>query len=80
MEGSLILRGRQITSDDLPLIQFFIQTYWQRGRKLISRELSRQWHWYQPNGNLKDMACRELLLRLERMGLIQLPSRRNSAN
>jgi hypothetical protein len=25
------------------------------------------------------MACREILLRLERMGLIQLPPRRNSA-
>ena len=80
MEGSLILRGRQITSHDLPLILSLIQTHFHRGRKFISQELCRQWHWYQPNGNLKDMACREILLRLERMGLIQLPPRQHSAN
>ena len=33
-----------------------------------------------PNGRLKDMACRELLLTLSRMGLITLPSRINNAN
>jgi hypothetical protein len=79
MEGTLILRGHQITPDDLSLILSLIQTHWQRGRKFISRELCHQWQWYQPNGNLKDMACREILLRLEQMGLIQLPPRRNSA-
>jgi hypothetical protein len=79
MEGTLVIRGRQITSHDLPLIQSLIQTHWNQGRKFISRELCHQWQWFQPNGNLKDMACREILLRLERMGLIQLPPRRNSA-
>jgi hypothetical protein len=79
MEGTLIIRGRQITPDDLSFIQSLIQDHWQRGRKFISRELCHHWHWYQPNGNLKDMACRELLLRLERMGLTQLPPRKNSA-
>jgi len=80
MEETLIIRGRPITPDDLTLIQSLIQTHWQRGRKFISGELCHHWQWYQPNGNLKDMACRELLLRLERRGLIQLPPRRNPAN
>jgi len=79
MEGTLILRGRPVSPDDLTLIQSLIQTHFHRGRKFISRELCHQWQWYQPNGNLKDMACREILLRLERMGLIQLPPRQNSA-
>jgi len=79
MEGTLIIRGRPITPDDLTFIQSLIQTHWKQGRKFISRELCHHWQWYQPNGNLKDMACRELLLRLERMGLIQLPPRKNSA-
>ncbi|MBU4078554.1 DUF4338 domain-containing protein [Patescibacteria group bacterium] len=79
MEGTLIIRGRQITPNDLTFIQSLIQDHWQRGRKFISRELCHHWQWYQPNGHLKDMACRELLLRLERMGLIQLPPRQNSA-
>jgi len=79
MEETLVIRGHQVTPNDLALIQCLIQTHWQRGRKSISRELCHHWQWYQPNGNLKDMACRELLLRLERMGLIQLPPRKNSA-
>jgi hypothetical protein len=37
-------------------------------------------NWRQPNGHLKDMACRELLLTLNRKGLITLPPRLASAN
>ena len=35
--------------------------------------------WFQPNGRLKDMACRELLLTLSRKDLITLPPRLSSA-
>jgi hypothetical protein len=35
------------------------------------------WNWKQPNGWLKDRACRDLLLALERFGEIQLPPRKN---
>ncbi len=80
MEGTLIIRGRPITPDDLTFIQSLIQTHWKQGRKFISRELCHHWHWYQPNGNLKDMACREILLRLERINLIQLPPSLSDAN
>lgn len=80
MRETLIIRGRLITPDELTLIHNLIQTHWQRGRKFISQELCRQWQWYQPNGCLKDMAARELLLRLERRGFIQLPPRLRSAN
>lgn len=79
MEEPLTLRGRQVTPKDLTFIQSLIRDHWHQGRKSISRELSHHWQWYQSNGNLKDMACREILLRLEQMGLIQLPPRRNSA-
>lgn len=80
MRETLTIRGRLITPDNLTLIHNLIQTHWQRGRKFISQELCRQWQWYQPNGCLKDMAARELLLRLERRGFIQLPPRLRSAN
>jgi len=73
LEAPLTTRGRQITPEHLPLILSLIQTRLHRGRKFISRELCRQWQWYQPNWNLKDMTCREFLFRLERMGLIQVP-------
>nr|MBC8417525.1 DUF4338 domain-containing protein [Desulfobacterales bacterium] len=39
-----------------------------------------EWNWRQPNGRLKDMACREVLLTLKRKGLISLPPRLYSAN
>ena len=80
MKDTLILRGRPITSDDLTLIQSLIKEHWQKGRKFISQELCRKWQWYQPNGNLKDMATREILLRLQRMDLIELPPGRTNGN
>ncbi len=66
-------RGREISEKDLTKIKEIISLYFSSGRRQISRELSRYWSWYQPNGQLKDMACREILLRLERAGHIKLP-------
>ena len=73
MEQNLILRGRSVTSQDLNLIRSLVDQYQQQGRTFISKELCRIWNWHQPNGVLKDMACRELLRRLEQKGLITLP-------
>jgi len=68
-------RGRDITVEDVKDIKNIIRIHYHKGRKHISRELSRHWRWYQPNGNLKDMACREILLKLHRQGLVKLPPR-----
>ena len=68
-------RGRDITGKDVEAINKIISQYYGRGRNYISQELSRYWKWYQPNGNLKDMACREILLKLHRQGLVKLPPR-----
>lgn len=74
-------RGRDITQKDIEAINKLITKYYSKGRKYISEELSRYWRWYQPNGNLKDMACREILLKLHRMDIIELPpSRRGITN
>ena len=66
-------RGRDVTQKDIEAIKKLVSRYYSKGRKYISQELSRHWKWYQPNGNLKDMACREILLKLHRMDLIKLP-------
>jgi len=50
------------------------QPHWSRWR--ISRELARLWDWRTPTGQLKDMAARTLLLKLEQRGWIVLPTRR----
>ncbi len=65
--------GRIIKEDDLTFIQKVIRQHWKKGRTFISKELCRRWNWRQPNGYLKDVLCRSLLLRLDRSGFIQLP-------
>ena len=76
----ITIRKRTIHKADLELIQATVNKHWDRGRKQISKVLCQQWNWLQPNGRLKDMACREVLLTLNRKGLITLPPRLNSAN
>jgi hypothetical protein len=76
MEQKLILRGRPVTSQDLDLVRSLVHQHQDQGRTFISKQLCRIWNWHQPNGALKDMACRELLRRLEQKGLIQLPPKK----
>ena len=76
----LTVRKKTITELDLPLIQDAVDRHWDKGRKHISKILCQEWNWRQPNGRLKDMACRELLLTLNRKGLITLPPRLISAH
>jgi hypothetical protein len=76
----ITIRKRTIAEADLELIQATVDEYWDKGRKHISKILCQEWNWRQPNGRLKDMACREVLLTLNRKGLITLPPRLNSAN
>lgn len=72
-ENVYIIRNRRIDSSDLQTIRQFIETHWARGRSFISRQLCKHWNWCQPNGLLKDQACRALLLKLEQKGEVQLP-------
>ena len=45
-------------------------------RTQLSRELCERWDWRRPTGQWRDMACRDLLLKLERAGHLVLPPRR----
>ena len=76
----MTIRKKTIHAEDIQFIQDVIDENWSRGRTQISRILCRKWKWFQPNGRLKDMACREVLLTLHRKGLIRLPPRLSSAN
>lgn len=73
MERSRIIQGRRVTANDIGLIRQLISHHpdWHRTR--LSRELSRQWNWVTANGQLKDMAARSLLRKLDAEGLIRLP-------
>lgn len=69
----LILRGRRFTLAEVESIRAIIASGRCRTRTALSRDICTLLNWYQPNGRLKDMACRDALLRLDRAGLIQLP-------
>ena len=74
----ITIRKRTITACDLENIQTTVNKHWRKGRSSISKILCRKWNWIQPNGHLKDMACREVLLTLNRKGLLKLPPRQTN--
>jgi hypothetical protein len=73
-------RARQLDSGDIRFIRALISKHYQRGRSHISRALCEAWQWFQPNGKLKEYAARDLLLRLEEQGYIELPKRLRPKN
>lgn len=74
MDTQLIIRRRLITEEDLSLIRCLIEQEGARGRTYISRQLCRIWDWRQPNGLFREIACRDLLRKLQARGLVQLPA------
>jgi hypothetical protein len=73
-------RARQLDRQDIRFIRALISKHFQRGRSYISRALCEAWQWVQPNGKLKEYAARDLLLRLEEQGFIELPARLRPKN
>ena len=73
-------RARQLDRQDIQFIREIISKHYQRGRSHISRVLCEAWQWVQPNGKLKEYAARDLLLRLEEQGFIELPKRLRPKN
>jgi hypothetical protein len=71
-----MLQGRPFGPDALAQIRALLdqQRDWSRYR--LSRELARLWDWRTPQGQLKDMAARTLLLKLQARGWIELPPAR----
>jgi hypothetical protein len=77
----MAMQGRKVTAADIELIRVLLAGHPTRGRTPLSQELCRRWDWRNARGELKDMACRTLLLKLERAGHIRLPPRmRPSSN
>jgi len=73
MDSGITIRGRSFSAADIKFIRETIAEYGAEGRTRISRRLCVAWGWFQANGNTKDMACREVLQRLEAMNEIELP-------
>jgi hypothetical protein len=75
MNEAIRYRGKVFGPREIDEIKELIAAHRERSRWFISRELCRRWDWTQPNGVLKDMICRGLLLHLEAQGFIELPPR-----
>lgn len=70
----LVVQGRQISDADLSTIRGLIADHPKWTRRRLSIELCELWGWCSPAGHTKDMSCRNLLLKLHRQGLIELPA------
>lgn len=80
MAEVMILQGREVTDVDIELIRDLIAAHPERGRTPLSVDLCCRWNWRNAQGRLKDMACRTLLLKLERAGRIRLPLRQGPSS
>ena len=76
MDAVLSYRGRVITEADVAFIRELMAAHPSDSRRALSKKLCEAWDWRQPNGTLKDMVCRSLMLELHRAGQIELPPTR----
>src|SRR6266404_9388003 len=71
-----IMQGRPFGAEQLATIQDLLKTHRESSRYELSRRLATLWNWRTASGQLKDMAARTLLLKLQEQGWIKLPKRR----
>lgn len=68
--------GRDFSRSEITLIRRLIDEDPRRTRADLSRLACRSLHWYKPDGGLKEMSARVVMLRMQKDGLIQLPAPR----
>lgn len=79
MEPVHRIQGRDLREEDLARIRSLISAHPDWSRRHLSVELAEAWEWRSSTGQLKDMAARTLLLKLNHRGWITLPPRRQAA-
>ena len=75
-----IIQGRFIGEAEIAQVRLLISERGDWSRWRLSQHLARLWEWRSASGQLKDMAARTLLLKLEQRGWIELPARRQIPN
>ena len=70
-------RGKHVNAEDIGFINTLIAQNSSDSRRVLSKKLCRAWNWVQPNGALRDMVCRGLMLGLHRAGHIRLPEKKS---
>jgi len=71
-----LVQGRRLGASELEQVRQLLAEHPDWSRHRLSRQLATQWDWRNRLGQLKDMAARTLLLKLEQRGWIRLPPRR----
>lgn len=71
------IQGKNLSQEDIDWICKLISEHpdWHRSR--LSQEICAAWNWVNAKGKLKDMACRTMLLKLERLSYLRLPPARS---
>src|SRR6202521_4572928 len=78
MFESQVLQGRFLTQTHLDELNALIAAYPHASRNHLSILLAERWNWRSATGQLKDMAARTLMLKLQGRGWIALPPRRRA--
>jgi hypothetical protein len=76
----MMMTKPEITPERINEIQTLIRENPEMGRTEISLHICRLWEWQSPNGQIKDMACRDMLRALDKAGKICLPPSKNAAS
>lgn len=78
MNETLTIQGRSLSGPALAELRQLAGANPGWSRRRLSLELAARWDWRNAAGQLKDMAARALLVKLEQRGLIALPARRQT--
>jgi len=70
---NIIIRGREFSPMEIDLIKALVASHSNLSRRKLSIFICEKLEWRQANGNLKDRACRDVLIRLNNQGVITLP-------
>jgi len=73
VEAEVVVCGRRFSATDLETIRSVIAVKPQLNRRQIATQTCQLLQWIRADGRLKEMSCRVALLRLEKLGLIELP-------
>ena len=73
VEAEVVVCGRSFSATDLETIRGVIAARPQLNRRQIATQTCQLLRWIRADGRLKEMSCRVALLRLEKLGLIELP-------
>lgn len=78
MNKTFVIQGRTLSLADIDHIRALIAGNPQWSRRRLSEALCAEWSWRNGVGHIKDMAARTMLVKLQALGLVDLPERRQT--